>query len=372
MTKILPLRFSSSLQSKFRQFHDQIHRPTLSTECDPELLGSYSINKKPNLWRLITSKLNFSARSLLCFVQKQLFFAQCLKLLVLFSVAIAQILYLHPFLDLFSHLEEYSTKFEFLQTFQSKQTKILIFDSLHDLNEYKKNIWMTVAVLCSSLSTCSFFLFILPSNCSIRQWHIYLVGVLDAFSFGCLPFLFSTRACIIQRVKIQLGQALVEAHRISSAEKLMNEAQCSIQPREKLPLCSDLILRSIFPVDLLKFLLILCAMTLAYLFVAYLIYWCIKHWVPHNSDLTQSSSLLCQCYFQNNLITTTSPLLLGNSIKCNHHHQKNFSNISFNSGNNSTKKLIVTNPLLINQEESLLPKLVEEQIPNEPIPSNLQ
>uniref|UniRef100_A0A1I8BBU4 Uncharacterized protein n=1 Tax=Meloidogyne hapla TaxID=6305 RepID=A0A1I8BBU4_MELHA len=333
MTKILPLRFSSSLQSKFRQFHDQIHRPTLSTECDPELLGSYSINKKPNLWRLITSKLNFSARSLLCFVQKQLFFAQCLKLLVLFSVAIAQILYLHPFLDLFSHLEEYSTKFEFLQTFQSKQTKILIFDSLHDLNE---------------------------------------VGVLDAFSFGCLPFLFSTRACIIQRVKIQLGQALVEAHRISSAEKLMNEAQCSIQPREKLPLCSDLILRSIFPVDLLKFLLILCAMTLAYLFVAYLIYWCIKHWVPHNSDLTQSSSLLCQCYFQNNLITTTSPLLLGNSIKCNHHHQKNFSNISFNSGNNSTKKLIVTNPLLINQEESLLPKLVEEQIPNEPIPSNLQ
>ncbi|KAF7637210.1 hypothetical protein Mgra_00003386 [Meloidogyne graminicola] len=208
-------------------------------------------------------------------MQKQLFFAQCLKLLVLFSVAIAQIIYLHPFLELFSHLEEYSAKFEFLQQIQLKQP-ILIVDSVHDLNE---------------------------------------VGIFDAFSFGCLPFLFSTRGCIIQKIKLQLGQALVQAHKISSAEKLMNEAQCSVQPREKLPLCSDLILRSIFPVDLLKFLLILCAMTLAYLLVAYLIYWCIKHWVPHNDNLVKSSSLLCHCYYFNNSL---SPLLLENN-KYNHH-----------------------------------------------------
>ncbi|CAK5088150.1 unnamed protein product [Meloidogyne enterolobii] len=358
MSRILPLRISSSLQSKFRQFHNQIHQPTLSTEFDPELLVSSSNDKKPNLWRLITAKLNFNEKSLLCFMQKQLFFAQCLKLLVLFFVAIAQILYLHPFLELFSHLEEYSAKFEFLQSFQSKQTKILIFDSLHDLNEYKKNIWMTVAVLCASLSTCSFFLFILPSNCSIRQWHIYLVGVLDAFSFACLPFLFSTRACIIQRVKMHFGQALVEAHRIGSAEKLMNKAQCSILPREKLPLCSDLILRSIFPIDLLKFLLILCAMTLAYLFVAYLIYWCIKHWVPH-SDITQSSSPLCQCYFHTSLTTTTTlPLLLGN-YKCNLEQQQNSSTNIYTS--------FSSQPLLNKNK-----KLIEEQIPNEPIPSNLQ
>nr|CAD2168067.1 unnamed protein product [Meloidogyne enterolobii] len=216
---------------------------------------------------------------------------------------------------------------------------------------------MTVAVLCASLSTCSFFLFILPSNYSIRQWHIYLVGVLDAFSFACLPFLFSTRACIIQRVKMHFGQALVEAHRIGSAEKLMNKAQCSILPREKLPLCSDLILRSIFPIDLLKFLLILCAMTLAYLFVAYLIYWCIKHWVPH-SDIIQSSSPLCQCYFHTSLTTTTTlPLLLGN-YKCNLEQQNSSTNIytSFSS-----------QPLLNKNK-----KLIEEQIPNEPIPSNLQ
>uniref|UniRef100_A0A914KNY7 G_PROTEIN_RECEP_F1_2 domain-containing protein n=1 Tax=Meloidogyne incognita TaxID=6306 RepID=A0A914KNY7_MELIC len=219
---------------------------------------------------------------------------------------------------------------------------------------------MTVAVLCASLSTCSFFLFILPSNCSIRQWHIYLVGVLDAFSFACLPFLFSTRACIIQRVKMHFGQALVEAHRIGSAEKLMNKAQCSILPREKLPLCSDLILRSIFPIDLLKFLLILCAMTLAYLFVAYLIYWCIKHWVPH-SDITQSSSPLCQCYFHTSLTTTTLPLLLGNNYKCNLEQQQNSSSTNIYTSFSSQ-------PLLNNNKKSL----VEEQIPNEPIPSNLQ
>nr|CAD2168068.1 unnamed protein product [Meloidogyne enterolobii] len=101
MSRILPLRISSSLQSKFRQLHNQIHQPNLSTEFDPELLASSSNDKKPNLWRLITAKLNFNEKSLLCFMQKQLFFAQCLKLLVLFFVAIAQILYLHPFLELF-------------------------------------------------------------------------------------------------------------------------------------------------------------------------------------------------------------------------------------------------------------------------------
>jgi hypothetical protein len=49
-----------------------------------------------------------------------------------------------------------------------------------------------------------------------------------------------------------------------------------------MPFCSERILRSVFPVDLLKFLLVLCVMTLAYLLVAYIIYWCVKHWVPHN------------------------------------------------------------------------------------------
>jgi hypothetical protein len=94
--------------------------------------------------------------------------------------------------------------------------------------------------------------------------------------------LFSTRASIVQQVQQELGHSLVKAHKMVSAEKLMNEVQCSIQPREKMSFCSDLILRSVFPVDLLKFLLILCVMTLAYLLVAYLIYWCIKHWIPHS------------------------------------------------------------------------------------------
>ena len=73
MTKILPLRISSSLQSKFRQFHEQIHRQNNLVSSDPELLGSPLI-KKPTLWELVTSKINFSWRSLHCFMQKQVHF----------------------------------------------------------------------------------------------------------------------------------------------------------------------------------------------------------------------------------------------------------------------------------------------------------
>jgi hypothetical protein len=64
--------------------------------------------------------------------------------LILFSIAIAQILFLHPFLELFSHLEEYSAKFEFLQHLQLQQKNNLIIDSVHDLNEVcyiKKKIY---------------------------------------------------------------------------------------------------------------------------------------------------------------------------------------------------------------------------------------
>uniref|UniRef100_A0A183CBW2 G_PROTEIN_RECEP_F1_2 domain-containing protein n=1 Tax=Globodera pallida TaxID=36090 RepID=A0A183CBW2_GLOPA len=171
----------------------------------------------------------------------------------------------------------------------------LVHRCVHDLADYKKNVWMTVAVLCVGLSTSSFFLFLLPTSVSpVRKCYILLIGLIDLVSFGCLPALFFARVAIIRRVQSELGQALEQAHRLNSAEALMNEIKCTIHPREKLPFCSELILRALISNDLVKFLLVLCALTLAYLAVAYLIYWCVKHWVPHSSTASfSSSSPLC-------------------------------------------------------------------------------
>lgn len=66
-----------------------------------------------------------------------------------------------------------------------------------------------------------------------------------------------------------------------------------------MPFCSELILKSIFPVALLKFLFILCVMTLAYLFLAWLIEYCIRHW-PHqhyhnNNNCKQNFCCCTRC-----------------------------------------------------------------------------
>lgn len=335
---MLPQRISS-IQAKVRQIHAQLQ----PTNVDPELGGIGSSGPFNGLAR----KFIGSKQSLCCCLRKQLFFAQCLKLLALFSVAIVHLLYLHPFLELFTQLEEYVEQFDLTVAPSIK-------NCLHDLANYKKNIWMAVAVLCAALSTSSFFLFFLPSASPIRKSYVYLVGFIDAISFGCLPFFFYTRASIVQRVQQRISHVLREAHKIVSAEKLMNDAQCSIQPREKLPFCSDLILRSIFPVDLLKFLLVLCVMTLAYLLVAYIIYWCIKHWIPHSAN---SQRKFCYCCSQRQ---NSSPL------------KKAF--VSYAPLRQSDKflaPLVVPNPLMsVPSPSSQCSPAQSEEIPVEPTPKS--
>ncbi|KAL3078757.1 hypothetical protein niasHS_014539 [Heterodera schachtii] len=248
--------------------------------------GTSSNSRGEALIRLIKRHIRLGAMcggigSFIWHIQRQIFYAHCAKLVALFAVAVAHLLFLHPFLDLFSRLEKYASQLDF-----SSVDAELIRQSVHDLADYKKNVWMTVAVLCVGLSTSSFFLFLLPSSSPVRKCHVYLIGLVDLVSFGCLPALFFARIAIVRRVQSELGLALEQAHRLNSAEALMNEIKCSIHPREKLPFCSELILRALITNDLVKFLLVLCAITLAYLAVAYLIYWCIKHWIPHSSTVS--------------------------------------------------------------------------------------
>lgn len=48
----------------------------------------------------------------------------------------------------------------------------------------------------------------------------------------------------------------------------------------QLPLCSVVIERSIFPIIILKYLIVLCVLTAAYILLAYIIEYCIRHWFP--------------------------------------------------------------------------------------------
>uniref|UniRef100_A0A915D874 Uncharacterized protein n=1 Tax=Ditylenchus dipsaci TaxID=166011 RepID=A0A915D874_9BILA len=204
-------------------------------------------------------------------VQRQSFYAHCFKLLTLFVVALVHLVYLHPFLEMFSVLEDYSAnvntklQVEPRQAFYAHETNVLK-SQMEALTDYKKNIWISVGVMCVALSTSCFFLFILPVT-KIRKFHVALVGAIDLVAFAtCLSF-------------SQLGLLV-------SAESLMNAIQCTILPREKLHFCSQLILNSILPVVLLKYLLILCILTLAYLLTAYIIQWCIKHVFPPHCNVT--------------------------------------------------------------------------------------
>jgi hypothetical protein len=164
------------------------------------------------------------------------------------------------------------------------------------LASYRSNNWACVAAMCIALCTSSFFLFILPITevCKRRE---LLMGVIDLLSFSAIPFLLITRIFIVESLEQTLATGILGAHKLLSAERVMNVLQCTVYPRERLPFCSDQILSTIFPVILLKYLIILAFLTLLYIALAYLIEWCIRHWFPHknSSDRQCRRSLRHSC-----------------------------------------------------------------------------
>jgi hypothetical protein len=228
-------------------------------------------------------------------MQRQTFYAHCLKLLSLFVIALVHLIYMHPFLEMFSTLDDYAAVINSKVQIEPKQAAHaheanVLKHQMDTLTDYKKNMWMSVATMCVALSTSCFFLFLLPTT-KIRRFHVALVGITDVIAFATLPALLVRRAELVDNLHQYLPEALRNAHKLVSAERLMNAAQCTIHPREKLPFCSQIILKSIIPVLLLKYLLILCILTLVYLLVAYFIDWCLRHWFPHQQNCCDS----CYC-----------------------------------------------------------------------------
>jgi hypothetical protein len=225
-------------------------------------------------------------------IDRQSFYAQCVKLITLFSIAVAHLIYMQPFLDAYSAMEDYSNriiyKYPNQPTYHGLDTRVLKkqFDVL---DNYKKNVWMTIGTMCVALSTSCFFLFILPIT-NIKKCHLVLMRIIDIIAFAALTALLLTRSLCVENFEPSLSTALISAQKLAPADRLMNTLQCSIHFRENLSFCSEVIAKSVFPSFLIKYLLVLAILTLAYLLLAYIIDWCIKHWIPHAKEQTEKKS----------------------------------------------------------------------------------
>ncbi|CAJ0581601.1 unnamed protein product, partial [Mesorhabditis spiculigera] len=207
-------------------------------------------------------------------------FAQYFKLLVLFVFALAHVFYITDFLEVFRAYEETEMYIAARYPGTSNQDANGIRYVMHLLVEYKKNLWMSVAAMCASLSASCFFLLLINEEKCYKLYTV-MMRVLDMVSFLALPLLLVFRMFTVTQLNVHLNRVLVGLSRLSDPSLLMNRLKCSIEERENLPLCSLVIERAIFPVVVLEYLLVLAVITAAYIGLAYAIVYCIRHWFPH-------------------------------------------------------------------------------------------
>uniref|UniRef100_A0A0K0DNJ2 G_PROTEIN_RECEP_F1_2 domain-containing protein n=1 Tax=Angiostrongylus cantonensis TaxID=6313 RepID=A0A0K0DNJ2_ANGCA len=158
--------------------------------------------------------------------------------------------------------------------------KLSLFWNLFSQFQYKKNLWMTVSAMCASLSTSAIIVLFYNTYWPNMNRLTKTVCMVDTVAFLSLPFLLGARMMIALNLTTYIQPSLRAASRLVPTNELMDELKCSIVPMESLPLCSVIVERSIFPVVVLKFLIVLCVLTAAYILLAYLIEYCIRHWFP--------------------------------------------------------------------------------------------
>ncbi|CAJ0945670.1 unnamed protein product, partial [Mesorhabditis belari] len=223
------------------------------------------------------------------FFKSQPIYAQYFKLLVLFVFALAHVFYITDFLEIFRIYEETEVNVDSRYPGTANQDANGVRFVMHLLVEYKKNLWMSVAAMCASLSASCFFLLLINEDTCYR-FYLVLMRILDIVSFLSLPLLLIFRIMTVAQLNRHLNRVLVGLSRLSDPSVLMNRLKCSIEERENLVLCSLVIERSIFPVIVLEYLLVLAIITAAYIGLAYLIVYCIKHWFPHQRKPYRSVS----------------------------------------------------------------------------------
>ncbi|CAI4224151.1 unnamed protein product [Auanema sp. JU1783] len=209
-----------------------------------------------------------------------------LKLVTLMICALIHMYFMNSFIRTFGAYENMVNQIETVGS--ASRENISELDSirfvLRVLVDYKKNLWITVGAMCALLATSSFFVLLLDES-RFNKLIKVLICIVDMIVFTVLPCLFVARRLSAINLKRYWPDALNSANGLTNTTSFTNDLGCSITELENVPLCSHVVLASIFPIKVLEYLVILCVLTGAYIALAYLIEYCIRHFFPPSNRL---------------------------------------------------------------------------------------
>ncbi|VDK71717.1 unnamed protein product [Litomosoides sigmodontis] len=227
-----------------------------------------------------------SAQSLFRLVlQSQTAYAQYMKLVALFIFAVVHVIYMIPFLHTFAAVASSVDISDVTPNIGSLHLQHFI----ETLADYKKNMWMIVGSMCVALSTSCFILMLNTSSHKIA-YDIVMRGV-DLLTFGTLPFFLVARLILLNSIFEQLPVVLREIQFVPYSKQLSATLHCSFVSIKEVSLCDQVIRNALFPAYIIKFLIILAILTIAYMLLAYLIEWCLRHWFPPQCNHSKHKSI---------------------------------------------------------------------------------
>ncbi|VDN01558.1 unnamed protein product [Thelazia callipaeda] len=248
----------------FKAFHLLKNETERSTNCTS---GHYSVPST-------CANSNHSGQLLFRLVlQFQTAYAQYVKLLTLFMIAVIHAVYMIPFLNIFAAIAAND-----VTDVTTNSASYRLRHLIETLTDYKKNMWMIVGSMCVSLSTSCFILML---NASSRKatYEIIVRGI-DLLAFGTLPVFLFARFLLLSSIHEQLTVVFSEIRMKHNFEQLSTTLGCSFTSYKQVPLCTEVIENALFPAYIIKFLIVLAILTIVYILLAYFIEWCLKHWFP--------------------------------------------------------------------------------------------
>ncbi|VIO94457.1 Uncharacterized protein BM_BM3432 [Brugia malayi] len=214
-------------------------------------------------------------------LQSQTAYAQYVKLITLFIFAVIHVIYMVPFLSIFAAVASNIDVTSNTESFHFRHF-------VETLTDYNENMWIIVSSMCVALSTSCF---ILMPNTSSRKIAYDIIRGIDFLTFGTLPFFLVARLILLNSIFEQLPIVIREIQLTQYSKQLSAALHCSFIPVKEVPLCDQVIRNVLFPAYIIKFLTILAILTVAYMLLAYLIEWCLKHWFPPQCNHSKHASI---------------------------------------------------------------------------------
>lgn len=211
--------------------------------------------------------------------------AQHAKLIVLAILAMIHFYYLNDFLRKFAVYERLAIDVKYVKAHGSNYRNDMeyIQYTLQALVDYKKNLWLTVGAMCASLAaTASLLTTYSGPKETYNRTAMILIRIFDYLVFLFITFLLFARiSCAIVLV-VNAEKSLLAAQRISPIiyKELEHSLNCVLDGFVPQVSCTNEIIESAFPIHFIEYLVILCILTAAYIGLAYLIQWCIRHFFP--------------------------------------------------------------------------------------------